>query len=780
MPETKRLTQETTHLGQLSNSNRADNIHTLVDLLSFRAQTEPNKTIYTFLQDGETPQDSWSHAEVERKARAIAAKLQAAGALNQRVLLLYPSGLDFIASYFGCLYAGAIAVPLYPPRKNRLDQRIVAVARDAQAKFVLTSQKIAGAAAGSSTESWLESLEWIATDEIDLDLAETWVKPDLSSDSLAFLQYTSGSTGIPKGVMVSHGNLLHNSKLIQRCFESRPADHGVMWTPFYHDMGLIGGVIQPLFSGLCVTLMSPVDFLQKPFRWLQAISTHRGTISGGPNFAYELCIDRITPEQQAALDLSSWSVAFTGAEPVRPQTLERFAEKFAPNGFRFDAFLPCLGMAEATLFVTGTPKAETPIIKQFDSAALTNNLAQVVSDSTDSTGANSSDAVEAAEDAPWSQPGAQNSQALVSCGRTYVDLAYAIVHPENLRLCKDGEVGEIWVSGPSVAQGYWQRPGDTAETFGAFLADSDFNKYTNHMAGPYLRTGDLGFSLDDELFVTGRLKDLIIIHGQNRYPQDIEYTVEASHDGLRAGCTAAFSIEQANEERLVIIQEVERQALRLPDFDEIVAAIRNAVSHEHQLQVASIQLIKPGRIPKTSSGKIQRRLSKQMYLQNQFEPVAAWEMSSASTDSTGTIDSHNESFDKRTSQGLQQWIAHQLSRKLGIKHVEVDFDKPFADYGIDSIAAVALVQELNEWLDGVVEIDPTTLWDFPTIESLVSYLSNQMEQVPLSQPESQGTLSGTQIPSSNSASADAHNALEELENRTSLEDELAHLESLLK
>lgn len=577
---------------------------TLVELLRRRALYQPDRRAYTFLVDGETEEAHLTYEELDRQARTIGALLQSVGAAGGRALLLYPPGLEYIAAFFGCLYAGVVAVPVYPPNPVRLERtlpRFRAIANDAQPLVALTTSPILSVADALFTQDPdFQAIHWLTTDNIAGDLAEEWQDSDVvESDSLAFLQYTSGSTAAPKGVMVAHSNLLHNLSLIHQCFEVTPDSRGVIWLPPYHDMGLIGGLLQPLYGGFPVTLMSPLDFLQRPLRWLQAISRYKGTHSGGPNFAYDLCVRKITPEQRATLDLSSWELAFNGAEPVRCETLERFASAFEPCGFRREAFYPCYGLAEATLIVSGGLKAALPITYAVQGETL--ESARVVATSGEEEGV----------------------RTFVGCGQALGDQKIVIADPESFIQCPPDQVGEIWVSGPSVAQGYWNEPEGTEHTFRAYLADTK--------EGPFLRTGDLGFLRDDELFVTGRFKDLIIIDGRNHYPQDIELTVEQSHPSLRAGCCAAFSVDAGGEERLVVVAEVKRgyepdrrqeqvqPALdsargSLLDVKEVIRAVRRAVAEYHDLQTHDILLLKAGSIPKTSSGKIQRHACRAGYL----------------------------------------------------------------------------------------------------------------------------------------------------------------------
>jgi acyl-CoA synthetase (AMP-forming)/AMP-acid ligase II len=570
------------------------NVKNLVELLRGLAYQDPDYSVYTYLVDGESEEVSLTHHELDLRARAIGARLQDLGATSERVLLLFPPGIDYITAFFGCLYAGAVAVPTYPPDPMRLERtmpRFMSIVNDAQPSFSLTTGPVLSMAQFFQTQySQLRAMHWLATDALESDLASAWREPVIEQKTLAFLQYTSGSTSEPKGVMLTHGNLLNNLAQIANSFGLDPDNRGLIWLPPYHDMGLVGGILEPLYAGIPVVLMSPLDFLQRPLRWLQAITRYRSTVSGGPNFAYELCIRKVKPEQRESLDLSSWQVAFNGAEPIRAQTLERFVEAFAPCGFRRSAFYPCYGLAEVCVFGTGGLKTQEPIISRVDEASLTQG--QVVIATTDRL-----DTVE-----------------IVSSGRTWLDQRIAIVDPETKFELPPGHVGEIWFAGKSVAQGYWQKPEISEETFQARIMPSG--------EGPFLRTGDLGFIQDGELFVTGRIKDLIIIDGLNRYPQDIELTVENSHPALRKGCSAAFSILQENQERLVVAVEITRhKASDSGDFnpEDIRKAIRRSISKEHDLRVHEIILLKAGTIPKTSSGKIKRHACKDGFLASTLE-----------------------------------------------------------------------------------------------------------------------------------------------------------------
>jgi acyl transferase domain-containing protein/acyl-CoA synthetase (AMP-forming)/AMP-acid ligase II/acyl carrier protein len=663
---------------------------TLVELLRHRAAETPERLAYTFLGDDGEERSRVTDGELDLQARAIAAGLQERCEPGDRVVLLYPPGLEFTAAFFGCLYAGVIAVPAYPPDPSRIQRtlpRLLAVIKDAQPTLVLSLSWIQSVAAPLLAESpELQRLGWLASDEIPADGAGSWRAPRVDPSTLAFLQYTSGSTSTPKGVMVSHGNLVHNEELIRNCFEHSEESTVVGWLPLYHDMGLIGNMLQPLWVRSRCILFSPIDFLRNPVLWVQTISRYHAKTSGGPSFAYELCARKATAEQRQGLDLSSWTLAYNGAEPIRAETLDRFVEVFGPCGFRREAFYPCYGLAEGTLIASGGSKKDPPIVKSVDGAELGRHRV-----------------VDAARDSA-------QARLLVGCGRSLGDESIAIVDPETGAEAGPGRTGEIWVSGGSVAQGYWGRPEETERTFRARLPSGN---------GPFLRTGDLGFLEDGELFVTGRLKDLIIIRGRNHYPQDLEWSVERSHPAIRPGCGAAFSIEEGGEERLVLVAEVDR---RLSDpsqaaaRDEIAARIVQAVAEEHEIRPHAVLLLPAGSIPKTSSGKIQRYACRSGYLAGSLEALTthvatpAEEVAPAPAGPAGTL-----------LEVVQRRIVEELSSRLGVSAAEIDVREPFARYGLDSLVAVELAASLEDWLGRPVA--PTLVYDYPNIEALSRHLS---------------------------------------------------------
>src|SRR3954466_14599550 len=666
---------------------------TIVDVLRLRAERQRDEIAYRFLADGEEERGTLTYGELYRRARPGAAGFQKQPAGGERALLLDASEADYIVTFFGCLCAGVIAVPIYAPRLNKKgNARVESVVADAQPSVVLTAGAGSAAVRDVITAAAGEHVKWIDTNALPGDGDELWTPPAVSGTDIAFLQYTSGSTAAPKGVMVSHANILDNERMIQNAFATKPGSVIVGWLPLFHDMGLIGNVLQPLYAGVPCILMSPVAFLQRPLRWLQAISRYRATTSGGPNFAYELCMRKIRPEDRSGLDLSSWRVAFNGAEPVRLETLNRVAAQFADCGFRREGFVPCYGLAEATLFVSGG----------LDRSGVT----------TVNPGANGN------SKNGGSGNGAKISQKqgklLVASGRLPVEQAVRIVSPDSLRPSSAGDVGEIWISGPRVAQGYWRKAKETEETFNARIPGID--------EGPFLRTGDLGFLKDGHLFITGRLKDLLIIRGQNYYPQDIELTVEQSHPVLQPGSGAAFSVEIEGEERLVVVQEVAvrkgPESIVQSDLDELDALIklisRNIVAG-HELQASAIVLIRRGTIPKTSSGKIRRHACRDAFLNRELYVVREWQ-ERKQLEPVLPKPSHPE-LDGQGPYGLAAWVAQEISRTQGIDQERVDLNQPFAAYGLDSLAAIEFAHKLQAEFQ--VEVDVAEFFSDSTITEVI-------------------------------------------------------------
>ena len=669
---------------------------TLVDLLQGRAAGWSDRLAYVYLEDGESETRRVTYAQLDAWARAIAALLQEHDMAGERALLLYPPGLDFIAAFFGCLYAGVAAVPAYPPRRNRPSPRIQGIVTDARPQVALTTGQIL-----SDIEQRFEqapdlaALRWLDTEGVEDDAAGVWRPPTISPDTLAFLQYTSGSTGAPKGVMVSHENLMHNLEMIRQGFQIDSRASGVFWLPNYHDMGLIGGILEPMYINGHSILMPPAAFLQRPVRWLRVLSRYQGTITGAPNFAYQMCVDKVTPEQCEGLDLSRWEIAFCGAEPIRPETLRQFAETFGPYGFRPDAFYPCYGLAEATLLASGGEGPSRPSTCTVRAQPLTQRRAVPAS------------------------PADDDVQTFVSCGHALLDQEIAIVDPETLMAREPGEIGEIWIAGSSVAQGYWDRPEESERAFRAYRADNG--------AGPYLRTGDLGFFHGGELYLAGRLKDLIIIRGRNHYPQDIEATVADSHEAFEPSMGAAFSVSVAGEERLVVTHEL-RRSHRHADAEEVTAAARQAIADLHGLQPYAVVLLRPLSIPKTSSGKVKRHACKSRFLDGSLKEMGRWQADEGApaVDPAPAPPPQSTAQSTRRAAEIEAWLVDKIATQLSVAPGFVDPERPFVEYGLDSVQAVSLAGDLETWLGR--SLSPTLIWDHPSIAALSRHLARDEGQ----------------------------------------------------
>jgi acyl-CoA synthetase (AMP-forming)/AMP-acid ligase II/acyl carrier protein len=656
----------------------------LVDVLELRAAEHPGKALYTFLpSDNERDAPvSWTYSEVQRRARTIAARLHESHLEGERALLVYPAGLEFVAAFLGCLYAGVIAVPVYPPNFAQTHRRIgglEGILKDAAPAVALTTRELLGLIAATPELGFAIAPDrMIATDDLDAAYADRWARPGrLDGDTIAFLQYTSGSTGAPKGVVVGHRNLIANEQRIRGAFAFTDQDIMLGWLPLYHDMGLIGGALQPLYSGASCVLMSPLTFLKRPVRWLEAISQFRATVSGAPNFAYDLCARKSTPEQREKLDLSSWSVAFNGAEPVRAETIRRFSETFAGSGFRRSSFYPCYGLAEATLLVAAGRREGGPVVEGFDAAGLGDRRA-----------------VPTQGDA---------ARKLVGTGRAMPGHETRIVDPDTFRPCETGQIGEIWLAGPSTTRGYWNQAELTAGTFHARVVGESDQRY--------LRTGDLGFVHNDELYVAGRLKDLIIIRGKNHYCQDIEQTVERCHPLIREGGVAAFSVEVEDGERLAIAAET-RGASTSQGRDELILTIRAAVAREHELDLHTIALVRPGALPKTSSGKI-RRSSSRAALQD-----GTW---CAETTAVSDVESRRPVAPATpATDAFQGWLVQRVAAHILQDASHVDVHRAFMDYGVDSATAVQLIGEMEIHLGRRLPV--TLLYEHSTIEAVSRHL----------------------------------------------------------
>jgi len=687
----------------------------ILDRLRLHAQQRPDHLAFRFLRD-DHGSDTRTFGQLDQRVRGLAAWLSEHAAPGDRALLLYPPGLDFLEAFLACLAAGILAVPAYPPRRNRNAERLSSILDSAGPRLVLTTRPLL-------PNLPIKGPMLLATDDVPATSNEAWDLPPITGDRMAFLQFTSGSTGTPRGVIVTHGNIAANQRAIQTAFGHTPECITVSWLPTYHDMGLIGQMLQPLFVGMLSVFMSPVAFLREPIRWLRAITEYRGTTTGGPNFAYDHCVRCITEEQKEGLNLGSLRVAYNGAEPVRAETLDRFTQAFGRVGFRPQAFLPCYGLAEATLLVSGGPARQGPNRVWLHGPSLEEHRVREVA------------------------PDDAEARPFVGSGRLTVGTRILIVHPETRTECQPGQVGEVWVASDSVTGGYWECPEATRETFRAYLADTG--------EGPFLRTGDTGFVRDGQLFITGRLKDLIIVRGRNLYPQDVEAAVERVVPFARPNALAAFSVETEGGERLAVVIEADRalvhkaQAAKeangrgAADLNDLVGRVRQAVSDEFEVPVWSVTFVRPGSFPRTSSGKVQRRACRKSLLAGQLEVVHGWQASfregeapaepaegSKIEDRGSRID--RSILDPRSSildpPCLQRLIHDKV---LAWRRTEgdagnqsIDDHASLVSLGVDSVGAAAIAIEVERATG--LRMSPDLIYEYPTIDQLAQYLESRL------------------------------------------------------
>jgi acyl-CoA synthetase (AMP-forming)/AMP-acid ligase II len=589
----------------------------MIDVICRRASEHPDRLAYVFLRDGERDERRITFGDLLVRAKAIASTLQSLGLEGERALLFYPSGIEYLEAFWGCLFANVVAVPLFPPRPNRGFSRFITILADSEAKIALTTIGVEREYKNRFyREIPLPQMIWLSTDSIKPDIQSEWNRPHITPESTAYFQYTSGSTTAPKSVMVSHRNLLKNSQCYKEYMGNEEGSIQGAWLPFYHDMGLIGYGIQGPYIGGTVYFFSPFDFLKKPIRWLRMLSNYKVHTTGAPNFAFDLCVNKTTAEQREGLDLSSVKQMYNGSESIRAGTCERFVKEFEPYGLHPHALGGAYGLAENTLVVSCCDKNKPAAILEADLDCLEQGIVREKDENT------------------------VRQTKLVSSGRMLEEYDIRIVDPTSRKQLAPGCVGEIWVSHPSVAMGYWKQEEDSERTFRARISDTQ--------EGPFLRTGDLGAIVDGQLYLTGRLKELIIIEGRNHYPQDIELTVEQTHPAIRPTGCAAFSVERDGSEKLVVVAEIDprwkcvnpragfsavaENADRMLDIDRLIKDIRKAVSEVHDVRPQHIELLKFGQIFKTTSGKTQRQACKQAFLEGTFVSVSAEEDPSEAPD----------------------------------------------------------------------------------------------------------------------------------------------------
>ncbi|MFJ7141559.1 fatty acyl-AMP ligase [Pseudomonas protegens] len=571
----------------------------IIDKLCERAKTSASQRAFEFLSSKGVSEQILDYLGLKRAASRVAAMLQVAGVgVGDRVLILCQPGAEYVTAFFGCLYAGAVAVPLFPPRNRLHVSRVVSILNDAQASLLLCNAK-----GVMRYGAFFSEMGVPASSLLTLDACEQYAGalPEPAAqlpENIAFLQYTSGSTGNPKGVMVSNRNIEHNLGMLNQWLGGKPGEVMVSWLPPYHDMGLIAGLLAPVVGGYPCVLMPPETFAHSPFVWLDAISRYRATISGAPNFAYGMCCQRITPEQLSTLDLGRWRHAFNGAEPVRARTMVEFSSRFAVSGFDPRAFAPCYGLAESTLIVTGYAGNKQPSSLLADRQILQDEKHAIIHQRLDT-------------------PQVQNGsvwRSLVSVGPVIGEQRLLIVDPDTGLPVAERCVGEICVSGPSVARGYWQQEEASQHAF---------NSVRDESARGFLRSGDLGFLHEGELYVTGRLKDMIIIAGRNFYSEDIEQSIVSSQPRVVANGCAAFVSEDDAQEKLVIVAELERTQ-RHGDLQDVMMEIQKEVWMKHEINPQSVVLVAPGQVPRTSSGKVRRKACRQAWERGELKVLDHW------------------------------------------------------------------------------------------------------------------------------------------------------------
>lgn len=669
---------------------------TLIDIMLSRAAEHPDDIAYRFHRFGAGETQDVVMDALARSARAIAETLSRRGLAGERVILALPHGPDFIRAFYGCLAAGAVAVPVPMLKPGKEDRRFEAVLKDARPALVLVDQAAvdqARSVVDKVTQDGGARADVATVDQIEGD-PTAWKRPHLGADTLAILQYTSGSTGDPKGVMITHGNFVANARLIQSALRVTASSTGVLWLPFYHDMGLVGGVVMPMYAGATVDLMSPQDFLRAPIRWLEALAERKATITAAPNFALELCCDLASAETLEGLDLSHLGCLLTGSEPVNANTVERFMATFGPYGFRRDAVLPAYGLAEATLLATGTLRDRVgPTIRAFDGKALEGGR-------------------------PTAAQGNAPARRLVGNGAP--ETRVRIAEPETGRPLGDGEIGEIWLTGESIAKGYFGRPELSSHAFGArLLGEPD--------SGPFYRTGDLGFVEGDDLFVTGRIKDLVILRGRNIHPQDVEESATRNEPRLWTGGSAAFGVDRGAGEELILIVEAGRSSVSaLKDETSGAALAADLVARiveAHEVMPAEIAIVRPGRIPRTTSGKIRRSAAREEWQASGFAAglIHRWTRPEGDGASAFAGPVIGECL---TRQDVEAWLIARLAHHCGRPPHQIALDEPFASYGLDSRMAIEMISAINGLNIGK-SVEPTDLYDHPTIERLLDHMFAQ-------------------------------------------------------
>lgn len=660
---------------------------TITDILSKRAKEQPEKRVFTFLENGEYESDSLTYAKLHDQSRQMAIRLLQITRPGERALILLPQSLDYIIALFGCFYAGVVAVPAYPPKRSRKDLRIEAIFTDCAPGVIVANRNVWDQCQRKNRE--LLETPWLLTDDDNpKQISNRAFREDSEVEGLALLQYTSGSTGNPKGVMVTHKNMISNAAMCELGYSYTSETKKISWMPFFHDFGLFGEVIQALYSDFLCVIMTPQAFAQKPVRWLRAIAKYKGTHTNAPSFGYDMCIEKVSSEECAGLDLSSWKLACCAAEPIRPTTLLGFSKKFGPNRFNPKAFCPAYGMAEATLVITVANMLEGHKTVDFNDVSM------------------------------WHQSDLSayslKGKEVVSCGTTHGFHSLKIVDPQTHTTLPDNCEGEVWFKSQSVSAGYWQKEAETSQTF-----DQELEGVKG-----YLRTGDLGFLRNKELYITGRIKDLIIVRGQNFYPDDLEHFTVRSHEALSQGSTIALSVEHDNREKLVIVQEIRRTFQQMTNFPEVFEAIRVAISEQFGIEADHLVLVTTKSIPKTSSGKVMRAKARQQYLNGELSKIAEWKSNTV----THKHERDQSKIEQHSTHSLELLFSRLLSEKTGIPLESIDRNTSIKEIGLESIKTVELSVDLEAYLE--VTLDPSFIREFNTVKEIAQFLFSQITHSP--------------------------------------------------
>ena len=670
---------------------------TLLDHLKHHTSKHPEQKVYIILKDGDSETMAITYKELLSEVKAIAVHLLKYGQTGHRALLLYEHAQDFIPAFLGCLHSGIIAVPAYPPdpiRLNRSLPRLVSIYKDVQPQLVLTTTSNLALVDGLiSMYPEFKNTQWVSTNQVDKHLAQNWKYPHITENSLAYLQYTSGSTQKPRGVMISHQQLLENQRVGKLLNDFTSDSIFAGWLPLYHDLGLMAYVIGAIYNDCLSVLMSPIHFLKQPFRWMKAISDYKATHNAAPPFGYDLCVKHTPTEMLDQLDLSSWKVAGIGAETVSMKTIEQFSTYFKACGFNKKAFRPTYGMAETVLYISGG-------VSQGNALTISRKALEkgrVV----------------------FTEKNSEDAYMITHSGHAGSGFHVAIVNQDTFEVCSNGTIGEIWLKGPSVAKGYYENSLATKHIFNAYISDTH--------EGPFLRTGDLGFIKDKMVYVTGRLKDIIIVHGRNFYPQDIESIAQTSSPVIRKGCCVAFSIHIAGRERVFLVLEVKKKFLDKLNPDKTIHDILRSVTEYYELELYAVILVHPNTIPKTSSGKPQRSLCKKEFIEIKLSIIHEWHQNisqAATIQPTPKALSLKESQKSFALKETKQWLKTRIQQLVSTDIQFISDNDCFENFGVDSVGAVTLSGELEKWLG--YDIHPFVLYQYKTIDSLSNYIVDEV------------------------------------------------------